>query len=179
VGLSTRKGNTSDNNHDDDNKKEGQENIESQEEGNIEPQEQEKRKSQKQAELLLTTSAFLGGLTFTAMIFVMQSREDFVYQNFVYYPEIMITCLGGISFVFVLASIGHLDTATHIFSVFGKTHKLSFKFSAIGWICIIILIPFLVLPFTLVGAIVLGAVEIILSVRLLSHGLADSESKKL
>lgn len=118
---------------------------------------------------MLSTTAFLGGITFAAMVFVMQAQEQFIFQNISFYPDILITFLAGISFTFILSSIGNLDVAAGILPAIGKMRKLSLKMAIAGWISVLIIIPFLVLPFTLIGAFIVGMLEMIVAVMYITH----------
>ena len=136
------------------------------ENGNHEGQEKIAR---KQSELMLSTTAFLGGITFAAMVFVMQAQEQFIFQNISYYPDILITFLAGISFTFILSSLGNMDVAAGILPAFGDMAKYSLRMAVAAWISVLVIIPFLVLPFTLIGAFIVGMLEAIVAVRYITH----------
>jgi len=129
----------------------------------------------KQFELALNTSAFLGGLTFAAMVFVMQAKEDFIFLNIYYYPDILITCLAAISFTFILSSIGHLDVASGFDSAETTGSQLGLNMTLAAWIAVMAVIPFLLLPFTWIGAAVVGILELVVGIRYLSYPTSPPE----
>lgn len=127
------------------------------------------RGSRKSFELKLTQSAFLGGITFAAMVLVMQAKDNFIFLDFTYYPDILITSLAGISFLFILSSITLIDVASGLEKTKSKVSTFADNLTLAAWFSILIIIPLIVLPFTLIGAIVLGIIEIVVTVKWLLY----------
>jgi hypothetical protein len=134
---------------------------ESEQKKNEEEHEQKKEreeKKKKEFELRTTQAIFLGGITFTAMVFVMQSRASFNFEYIPYYPEILVTMLAGTSSLFILSINGFIVRAS-----FGVTKgtKLLFNLSAVAIACLLIVIPLLLLPFSPIGALIVAILEVV------------------
>jgi hypothetical protein len=117
----------------------------------------------------LTLAAFLGGLTFTGMIVLMQTASNFDYapvSSVVYYPDILISTTGFVSAVFIIAAAGH--ASFNVFTNDDLKRYLDYLL-LIGFFGVLILIPLLLLPFNVVGAVVIGSSEAIFAVILLRY----------
>jgi hypothetical protein len=128
----------------------------------------ENNKIRKQFELLLNLSGFLGGLTFAAMVFVMQAQENFIFQNLSYYPDILITSLAGISFTLIFSSLIQVDAVTGLESPKSKLSQLSMDMALLAWFSVLVIIRFIVLPFSLIGGVILGILEIGVTIRFIT-----------
>lgn len=127
------------------------------------------RQARKQTEFEVTTTAFLGGIAFAAMVFVMQAQEDFVIQGFSYYPEILITTLAGICFILIIANILNTGVASGADLLGSTSANLASSLSSTGVMAFVIIIPFMLLPFTLIGTIVLIIIETVVVVRIIRY----------
>jgi len=103
----------------------------------------------------LNATAFLGGITFTALVLLMESKEKIPYVDFL----IPITAL--VSFFLIASTIGRVVLASSDEERFAKFDIVNSVFTLIGFFGLLSLIPFFVLPFTQTGAIGVGIVEII------------------
>lgn len=103
----------------------------------------------------LNATTFLGGITFTALVLLIESKEKIVFAEFL----IPITAL--VSFFFIISTIGRVVLASSDEKRFKKFDDVIATFTLMGFFGLLSLIPFFVLPFTPTGAIVVGIVEII------------------
>jgi hypothetical protein len=100
------------------------------------------------------------------MVFVMQAKEDFIFLGFSYYPDIVITTLAGISFTLIIANILNTGVVSGADPFGTMPYNLASSMSTSGVMAFVIIIPFMLLPFTFIGAIILVIVETIVGVRL-------------
>ncbi|MGI0010387.1 MAG: hypothetical protein ACREAE_03200 [Nitrosopumilaceae archaeon] len=105
-------------------------------------------------EMYGNATAFLGGVTFTAFVLLIQSQEKFLYADW------LIPSTAIVSFFLILATFGRVSLAT--------SEKDNMKllttvatFTIIGFFGLMILIPFFILSFNLTGAIIVGIIELI------------------
>ncbi len=130
---------------------------------------------------LIAIAAFIGGITFTGMILVIQSQDKFKLSQLgdysKYYSEGLIVGLSIISFLLILGTLGfatvswlveennkrkekgktnsNVTTSTLMMAILGP---ISLLFGVYG---IFIILPLLLLPFSLIGSIVLVVIEIL------------------
>lgn len=112
--------------------------------------------------LSLGILGFLGGVTITTLILVIQIIEKYPYAEF------LLTAIATISFLFIIASWGTIHEASN-----PKTKK---EFSDVlaalkmaSFFGLIAIIPFLIYPFTTIGSILLGVIEIIIVLIVLKY----------
>ena len=103
----------------------------------------------------LNATTFLGGITFTALVLLIESKVKIVVAEFL----TPITAL--VSFFFIISTIGRVVLASSDEKRFKKFDDVIATFTLMGFFGLLSLIPFFVLPFTPTGAIVVGIVEII------------------
>jgi prolipoprotein diacylglyceryltransferase len=145
--------------------------------------EDEKRKNEiekqnrKQTELEVGTTAFLGGIAFATMVFVMQAKDDFIFQVS-YYPDIIMTVLAGTSFTLIIANILNSGVASGADPLDSFGHKIADKMTQVGVMTFVIIIPFLLLPFTLYGAISIGIIEIVVLWKIFKYYANLTEDTK-
>jgi len=114
-------------------------------------------------------TSFLGGITFAAMILLMQSSEKFTVDHQptfllqLMYPDGLILGTAIISVLFIAASIGLIRPASGV----GHTEKerlhLMELLASLGFIGIMILLPLLIYPFSPYAAIIIAAVDFAIS----------------
>lgn len=109
----------------------------------------------------ISVDAFLGGITFAAMVVIMQSNNSWALSETlpVYYPELLIGVLGAISFFFIISTIGNLGLLAEGRKISSKFERSIAYFENIGFFALCGFIPALMLPFSLVGAITLAVIE--------------------
>lgn len=106
-------------------------------------------------QFLLITS-FLGGITFTALIFLIQIKDEYTYA------EYLISATALVSLLLVMATLSRLFLATHQDGLHEEYDLFVGLLAVAGLIGFLTIIPFMILPFSLIGAITIGIVEIVL-----------------
>ncbi len=113
-----------------------------------------------------TVNGFLGGITFTALILLIQSPHTFKFIH------ILIPLTAGVSFSFILAILGT--------SMDGNVHRSFFRlnvgFITLGLFGIMLIIPIMVYSFSLYGSIAVGMFEIIAMAFQVHYGIKKSTS---
>jgi len=100
-------------------------------------------------------TAFMGGITFTAMVLLMQSAEK------INFSEWLIPATAFVSFLFIITTLGTLvDPQRHI-GVEKQHFTVNLIFLKIGFIGLIVLIPLIVFSFSLIGSIIIGILELV------------------
>jgi hypothetical protein len=134
----------------------------------------------------LLTAGFLGGLSFTALVLVLQAQAEFTPSTWGgwgdLYFGILISLIGSTSAFFIFASFVMMGLAAGWHQ--GTALKMRDDFALVtfllGFLGLIIFVPFLLVPFNLVAALVVGAVEALLFIsfqRLPSSHGASSKSE--
>lgn len=129
----------------------------------IDPKKDEE-KLRRQAGHNLTICIFLGGFTFTSMTVLMQVRDNFnvdAISAILYYPELLIDGLAAVSALFVMAVIGMSVVASGRDELKSDYGKLAFAFMIAGLLGLCVLLPLLVVPFSLAGAIAIAIIEVV------------------
>jgi len=113
---------------------------------------------------------FLGGIVFTALALVLQSRDaiEAIGYGFegVFYFQILITVMGIDSVCFIVSSIIMIETASQR-GVAKSPYGASGRWLMVwGVILLFVIIPFILLPYTLYGAIIVFAFSMIILVLL-------------
>lgn len=102
----------------------------------------------------LNMTAFLGGITFTALVLLIQSKDKFLYSDWL----IPITAIS--SFMLILATFGRLLSIGN--QKRGKNYDVVLAvFSLIGLFGLMGIIPFFILPFSLFASIIIVIIEIV------------------
>ncbi len=104
---------------------------------------------------LPTVTGFLGAVTFTVMILLMESSSKFVYS------EILIVWTGAVSFLLIVATLGGSTDQRNASSLTPQFINLVKGCYFLGFFGLMILIPAIVYSFSLIGAIVITIIEII------------------
>ncbi len=111
----------------------------------------------------LTVTSFLGGITFAALILLIQSKNDIAipagFPN--YYLDGLITGTAVSTVFLVISSVGMIRTASGERSPDEPFSDAMSIFGSLGFFGIIALLPFLVLPFSIIGAIIVAMTEAI------------------
>ena len=110
---------------------------------------------------LPTVTAFLGGLTFTAMILIIQFSENFALSYFPPYPELLISFSAVVSFFFIMSTIGGAVDQRNAALITSNYRSFVYVLLVLAWVGLLILIPAFLLPFSLIGTIVLVIIEVI------------------
>lgn len=105
----------------------------------------------------IAISGFFGGLTFTAMILLMQFSDE------IKLSEILIPWTAIVSFFFIIVTIGFVNADVKKSHPDRYRYVIMFCFLA-GYYGLIFVIPFLVYSFSVLGAIIIGIIEIIIVV---------------
>jgi hypothetical protein len=111
----------------------------------------------------LTVASFLGGITVAALVLIMEEKDKFVLGDPAQanvYQQLLITGFALTSALFIFASIKLIAAAAT-----GQVGDSSRKFLVVaengGFIGLLILLPLMTSSFSLIGAIVLAAVEVV------------------
>lgn len=109
----------------------------------------------------LSVTSFLGGITFAAMILLIQSRKDIAIPSEfpTFYLDLLITGTAITSVLFIVSSVGMIRIASGERKANEKFSKSMEVFAALGFYGLIALLPLLVLPFLWPGALAVGIVE--------------------
>ncbi|MBI3640388.1 MAG: hypothetical protein HY223_08755 [Thaumarchaeota archaeon] len=100
-------------------------------------------------------TGFLGGLTFTGLIFFIQQT------NTMKLAPILIPLTAGVSFLFILATIGTMRVSVEGGSVHPDFYKLNIGFILAGLGGIMVMIPLMIWDYNFYSSIVLIIFEII------------------
>jgi len=102
----------------------------------------------------LGVTGFLGGITFATMVLIMQITEDLPLKEF------LITGTAIVSIFFIVSTIGMVHVAFNPKKAGENFAKFTQNLATIGFFGIMVILPFLVYPFTNIGAYVLVVVEV-------------------
>ena len=117
---------------------------------------EEKNNWLKFAEHELTLSGFLGGLTLSSLVLIMQTKEAFEFtpvSAYFYYPELLIDGLAVIIVFFIMAAVGLVKVASGGTNQNSKFTKIAENCLSVGFYGLCGFIPLLLLPFSIVGSI--------------------------
>lgn len=107
-------------------------------------------------------TAFLGGITFTVLVLLIQSKEKFLYSDWL----IPIAAITG--FLLILATLGRVVIVGN--AKRGENFdKVLAVFALIGFFGLALMIPFFILPFNLVATIAVVIIEIVSFVVMVSR----------
>ena len=110
-----------------------------------------------------TVTGFLGGVTFTALILLLD-RADTITLLIPYTTitliSILIPLTATVSFLFILATLGSLRMPIEGGSVHQKFYNLVLAYIVVGFIGLMIIIPMVIIYYTMIGAIVIAIIEI-------------------
>jgi len=124
----------------------------------------------------LNVTGFLGGITFAAMILIIESKDKFVFSPpeslmpliesipmKLNYAEQLINLAAISSVLFIVSTVGLIRLAAGEKDTKDKYSRFMEYLASAGFIVLImILLPALVLPFSLIGAIVVFIIGIIM-----------------
>jgi hypothetical protein len=109
----------------------------------------------------LLTAGFLGGISFTALVLVLQAQAEFTPNAWGWlgalYFLILISLMGSTSAFFVFASVAMTGLAAG--RALKKRDDFAFICFVLGFFGVIFSLPFLLLPFNWVAALVVGIIE--------------------
>ncbi len=104
-------------------------------------------------------SSFLGGITFAAMILLMQSSDKFstvpLSSLSPLYPNGLIIGTAVTSVLFIGSSIGMIKPASGLRKTEKEHPRLAGTMADLGFLGLMVLLPFLALPFSIAGAVIL------------------------
>ena len=104
---------------------------------------------------LISLNGFLGAITFASMILLIQSSDQIMYSEF------LISSTATVSIFFIMATLSSVP-ALNKKSILTTSHeKMIVAFSVLGFFGFLIIVPFILASFSIVGAIVVGIIEII------------------
>jgi hypothetical protein len=134
-------------------------------------------------------TAFLGGITFAAMVVVMQpfGSDPFKkvswlppgqFLDVLWYPELLIDWLAIVSVLFVFSSAFY-----NIMAVSKEPYARKFRRSAIGFtwagfVGLLLLMPLILLPFSFIGALFTLSLEVMFLVFTIRHHKSGSSEEK-
>jgi len=126
-------------------------------------------------------SGFLGGITFTALIFFLGSRKEFILMptslheplsTFAYYyPEILMGVLSIITFLFIMSTfifvIFRIRAPYYTHNDYAKRDaklrfmKLGGIMTGSSFVALVVAIPFLILPFSFTVSVIVAIFEVV------------------
>lgn len=111
----------------------------------------------------LGVTGFLGGIAFAAMILLIQSKNDITLPSDFpsFYLDALITGTAISSVFFIVASVGMIRVAAGEKDEKDPFSEAMATFASLGFFGLMILLPLLVWPFLLVGAIFVVIIEAI------------------
>jgi hypothetical protein len=116
----------------------------------------------------LNVTGFLGGITFAAMILIIESKDRFQAQfpvpsflseqipffNFIEFPELLIVGTAFVSVLFIIATVGYIRVAAGEKNAKNPYTWLLGKLSLVGFYSLVLgLLPGLIYPFSSNGAL--------------------------
>lgn len=108
----------------------------------------------------LTVTGVLGGITFAAMILIIESKDKFEAQlpilffNSIDYPELLIVGTAFVSVLFITATVGQIRVAAGEKNAKNLYTRFLGKLSLVGFYALVVgLLPALIFPFSLIGAL--------------------------
>jgi hypothetical protein len=114
-----------------------------------------------------SVTAFLAGVTFTAMILLFDKSESMTFMiPYVSLPlvSVLIPLTAIVSFLFILGTLATLRQPVDGGSVHKKFYNMTLFYISAGFIGLLIIIPLVIVNYTWIGAFVVGIVEIITAV---------------
>jgi hypothetical protein len=117
-------------------------------------------------EQAIPVSGFLGGLTFTAMTVLIQSKDKFSSPITIFpllsldYYQILIAAMAVISVLFITSAVGMINIASGIRSK-GTYVTTMDLLMTLGFYGLLIFLPMIVIPFSVIGAAIVITIEII------------------
>ena len=120
----------------------------------------------------LTVSAFLGGISFTIMAFLIevQIANKFHYPmidnipNFMGLSELVITGLAASGTFFIVSSIGMVPVASGRIREISPLARCAYTCMLVGFYVLCGVIALLLLPFSFVGAVVVAIISVVVIV---------------
>jgi hypothetical protein len=120
----------------------------------------------------LTVSAFLGGISFTIMAFLieMQIENKFHFPmidnipNFMGLSELVITGLGASGTFFIVSSIGMIPVASGRIKEISPLGRCAYTCMLIGFYVLCGVIALLLLPFSFIGTVVVAIISVVVIV---------------
>lgn len=130
-------------------------------------------------EYSLSVTGFLGGITFAAMVLIIESQDKYNY-NIPYgipYPQLLITGTAIISIFFIISTVGAIRIASGEKKPKDSFSRFNTMVADAGLYGLIIaLLPGLILPFSFYGAVVTFATGMVL---IFAHRVLDFKSNGL
>jgi len=126
-------------------------------------------------ERLLLVGGFLGGISFTALVLILQSSNSpgslepsaWGVWGAIYF-DALIMLVAGISIAFIMASVTSVGLAAGTIpaEMIAKQDNLALNYFILGWIGLLVAIPLLLLPFFWGASLVVGVLEISMFYRM-------------
>ena len=120
----------------------------------------------------LTVSAFLGGISFTIMAFLIEIRTDnkFHYpmidniSNFMELSELVIIGLAASGIFFIVSSIGMIPVASGRIREISPLARCAYTCTLFGFYVLCGVIALLLLPFSFIGAVTVAIISVVVIV---------------
>ncbi len=128
-------------------------------------------KSQTFFEHSLLVTSFLGGITFAAMILLMQDQTAFHVAHWIFspvsYSKLLIIGTAFTSVLFIISTVGLIRLGSGEKNKDDSFGKLVDGVATSGYVTLMVLLPALIFPFSKIGAYAIGFVELTLMVAFL------------
>ena len=129
-------------------------------------------KSTQQHQYGLTVSAFLGGISFTIMAFLIEIHTDnkFHYPmidnipNFMELSELVIAGLAASGIFFIVSSIGMIPVASGRIKEISPMARCAYTCMLVGFYILCGVIALFLLPFSTIGAIAVAIISVVVIV---------------
>lgn len=110
----------------------------------------------------LGVTGFLGGITIASMVLIMQIHDE------IEYSEWLIPGIAIVGVFFIIATIGMIHVASNEKESGKQFAKLMQRIATLGFFSMMVVLPFMVFPFSGIGAIVLGIIEGVIMILFVS-----------
>ena len=101
-------------------------------------------------------TAFLGGITFTTMVLLLEFSTDLIYS------EILIPGTAIVSVFFIISTVGTVKIAAADIKTDTKFATFVQSCARAGFLGIMVILPLLIVEFSIAGTIVIIVVEVVL-----------------
>ena len=120
----------------------------------------------------LTVSAFLGGISFTIMAFLIEIRTDNMFHypmidnipNFMELSELVIIGLAASGTFFIVSSIGMIPVASGRIREISPLARCAYTCMLFGFYVLCGVIALLLLPFSFIGAVTVAIISVVVIV---------------
>jgi len=104
---------------------------------------------------LISLNGFLGAITFASMILLIQSAEQ------IQHSEFLIPGTAIVSIFFIMGTLSSVPALNKKMIMTKNHEKLIVSFTCLGFFGFLIIVPFILATFSIVGAIIVGVIEVI------------------